>query len=150
VPKLVVDASVTIKWLNPHESLADQANAIRADYEHGHVALLVPAFWAYEVVNGVNKAVARGDLTEQEGQEAITLLLAVQVHTTAFPSPQESYALARKYQRSVYDSWYLALAEATGCAFWTADARLYNAVKERLPFVRWLGEYRGDSQPASP
>ena len=65
--KLVVDASVTIKWLNPHEPLAAQANAIREDYGHGHVALLVQAFWAYEMVNGVNKAVARGDLTVQEG-----------------------------------------------------------------------------------
>jgi predicted nucleic acid-binding protein len=95
VDKLVVDASVTIKWLNPHEPLAAQANAIREDYEHGHIALLVPAFWAYEVVNGVNKAVARGDLTIQEGHEAVALLLAVQVHTTVLPSPQESYALAR-------------------------------------------------------
>ena len=148
--KLVVDASVTIKWLNPHEPLAAQANVIREDYEHGHVTLCVPAFWAYEVVNGVNKAVARGDLTVEEGREAVALLLAVQVHISALPSPQESYDLARKYQRSVYDSWYLAVAEATGCAFWTADAKLYNAVKERLPFVRWLGDYRRDAQPASP
>jgi hypothetical protein len=52
VDKLVVDASVTIKWLNPHEPLAAQANAIREGYEHGHVVLLVPAFWAYEAVHG--------------------------------------------------------------------------------------------------
>jgi hypothetical protein len=47
---------------------------------------------------GVNKAVAWGDLTVQEGHEAVALLLAVQVHTTALPSPQESYTLAQKYQ----------------------------------------------------
>jgi predicted nucleic acid-binding protein len=93
----------------------------------------------------VNKAVAWGDLMLQKGQEAVALLLAVQVHTTALPSPQENYELARKYQRSIYDSWYLAVAEANGRAFWTADAKLYNAVKEWLPFVRWLGEYRGAS-----
>jgi hypothetical protein len=52
VDKLVVDASVTIKWLNPHEPLAAQANAIREDYEHGHVALLVPAFWAAAKIRG--------------------------------------------------------------------------------------------------
>ena len=67
VRRLVVDASVTIKWLNPHETLADKANSIRDDYEQGHISLLMPAFWDYEVVNGINKAVARGDFTEQEG-----------------------------------------------------------------------------------
>ena len=58
--KLVVDASVIIKWLNPHEPLAAQANAIREDYEHGHIALLVPAFWAYAVDEWGETAVARG------------------------------------------------------------------------------------------
>lgn len=146
--RLVVDASVTIKWLNPYEILADKANAIRDDYEHGRVSLLVPAFWDYEVVNGINKAVARGDLTDQEGREAITLLLAIHVQRRLLPAPQESYELARQFQRSVYDSWYLALAEETGCAFWTADRRLYNAVKDNMAFVKWLGDYEQETLPS--
>jgi predicted nucleic acid-binding protein len=141
VRRLVVDASVAIKWLNPYETLADKANDIRNDYEQGQLSLLVPAFWDYEVVNGINKAVARRDLTEQEGHEAIALLLAVQAHKVPLPSPQESYALAHKYRRSVYDRWYLSLAEQTGCEFWTADAKLYNALKNSIAFVRWLGDY---------
>ena len=80
---LVVDASVAIKWLNPHEVLADKARALYDDYEQGQFSLLVPAFWDYEVVNGISKAIARGDLTEQEGHEAIALLSAVQ--TKRFP-----------------------------------------------------------------
>lgn len=138
---LVVDASVAIKWLNPREVLADKANALYADYEQGQFSLLVPAFWDYEVVNGINKAVARGDLTEQEGHDAIFLLLAVRAHKVSLPTPQQSYALARRYRRSVYDSWYLSLAETVGCAFWTADAKLYNALQESLVFVKWLGDY---------
>jgi len=148
VPSLVVDASVAIKWLNPHEALADKASALYADYAQGQFSLLVPAFWVYEVVNGVNKAVARGDLTEQEGHEAIALLLAVQAHKVPLPSAQQSYALARQYRRSVYDSWYLSLAETTGCALWTADAKLYNAVQAHLTFVRWLGDYGGETDSA--
>jgi predicted nucleic acid-binding protein len=141
VRKLVVDASVAIKWLNPSEAFADRANTIRDEYEHGQISLLVPAFWDYEVANGINKAVARGDLSEQEGREAIALMLAIRAQRTPLPSPQESYDLARKYQRSVYDSWYLSLAEETGCEFWTADRRLYNAVKDHLGFVKWIGDY---------
>jgi predicted nucleic acid-binding protein len=145
VLKLVVDASVVIKWLNPYEPLAEKANLIRNDYEQGHVSLIVPVFWEYEVVNGLNKAVARGHLTEEEGKEAIALLLVLQVEKVPLPSPEESYVLARRYQRSVYDSWYLYLAEKTGCEFWTADQKLYNALKDTIPWVKWLADYQGHS-----
>ena len=147
---LVVDASVAIKWLNPREVLADKARILYADYEQGQFSLLVPAFWDYEVANGVNKAVARGDLTEQEGHAAIALLLVVQVQKVPLPSPQQSYELTRRYRRSVYDSWYLSLAETAGCEFWTADARLYNAVKDSLAFVKWLGDYGTTSAGSRP
>jgi predicted nucleic acid-binding protein len=66
VLKLVLDASVAIKWINPHEPLADTAILIREDYERGSVSLVVPTFWEYEVANGVNKAVARGQLSTEE------------------------------------------------------------------------------------
>ena len=77
MPELVLDASIVVKWLNPHESLAEKANLIRDDYERGRISLIVPAFWEYEVANGLNKAVARGQLTEAEGREAVVLLLAL-------------------------------------------------------------------------
>jgi len=145
VLRLVADASVVIKWLNPHEALADQANLMRDDYEQGRISLIVPAFWDYEVANGINKAVARGHLSESEGLDAIALVQAIQAQKEPLPSPQESYELARRYQRSVYDSWYVNLAEQTGCEFWTADRKLYNAMKDKVPLVRWLGDY--PSQP---
>jgi predicted nucleic acid-binding protein len=142
VPSLVVDASVAIKWFNPAEDLADRANLIRDDYVHGRITLVVPAFWDYEIVNGINKAVARHDLTAEEGRNAVRLMLAVHAQRVALPPPHESYALAQRYQRSVYDSWYLALAEQTACEFWTADRKLYNAVHEQWPFVRGLADYQ--------
>jgi len=39
-------------------------------------------------------------------------------------------------------SRYLALAEREDCEYWTADARLWNAVRGNLPWVHWLGDYR--------
>ena len=142
MPKLVLDASVAIKWVNPHEPLADKAILIREDYERGSVSLVVPMFWDYEVANGVNKAVARGQLSTEEGREAIALLLAIHAQKAPLPSPQDSYALARRYQRSVYDSWYLQLAEKEGCELWTADRKLYNALKDTVPWIKWLADYQ--------
>jgi predicted nucleic acid-binding protein len=137
----VVDASVAIKWFNPAEALAERAHLIREDYVHGRIDLVVPLFWDYEMVNGMNKAVARGDLTAEEGRAAVRLILAVQARRVPLPPPGESYELAQRYQRSVYDSWYVALAQQAGGVFWTADRKLYNALQAQLPFVRWLGDY---------
>ena len=53
---------------------------------------------------------------------------------------------ALQFNRTFYDSTYLALAEHLGCEFWTADGRFYNAVKDSLSFVKWLAHY----QPLSP
>jgi predicted nucleic acid-binding protein len=39
------------------------------------------------------------------------------------------------------DAHYLALAEYEKCEFWTADARLFNAVKSNLSWVHQLGEH---------
>lgn len=145
---LVVDASVAIKWFNPAEALAESANLIREDYAEGRIALVVPVFWDYEMVSGIHKAVARGDLTPDEGREAVRLIVAVQAQRVPLPSPDESYELAQRYQRSIYDSWYVALAHQIGGELWTADRKLYNAVHETLPFVRWLRDYqRAEDNP---
>jgi predicted nucleic acid-binding protein len=42
---------------------------------------------------------------------------------------------------AAYDAHYLALAEQQNCEYWTADTRLWNTVKGRLSWIRWLGDY---------
>jgi predicted nucleic acid-binding protein len=41
-----------------------------------------------------------------------------------------------------YDAHYLALAEMMEGEFRTADERLYNAVRDDFPNIRWLGDYQ--------
>jgi len=58
-----------------------------------------------------------------------------------------TYALAAQFNRpAAYDSQYLAVAERLGCEFWTADERLYNAVKTHLSWVKWLGNFTEPTQ----
>jgi len=53
---------------------------------------------------------------------------------------KSAYELAEEFNRSrAYDAQYLALAQRFSCDFWTADERLFNAVKDRFPGIRWLG-----------
>jgi predicted nucleic acid-binding protein len=56
-------------------------------------------FWDYEIANGINKAVARGDLTAEQGRKAVRLILAVQARRVPLSSPDESYELAQHYLR---------------------------------------------------
>lgn len=57
--------------------------------------------------------------------------------------------LAHQFRRPAgYDAHYLALAEREGCDFWTADERLWKAVRPQLTWVRWLGEYRPSPEQA--
>ena len=53
---------------------------------------------------------------------------------------RRGYELATAYNRpTAYDAQYLALAERLDCTFWTADERLFNAVKDQFTDIRWLG-----------
>jgi predicted nucleic acid-binding protein len=56
---------------------------------------------------------------------------------------EQALELAVRFNRpAAYAAHYLALAEHLGCPFWTADERLYNAVRPDLPYIQWLGDYR--------
>jgi predicted nucleic acid-binding protein len=51
--------------------------------------------------------------------------------------------LAQQYNLpATYDAHYLALAEHEKCEYWTADTRLWNAVRDKLPWVHQLSDYQ--------
>jgi predicted nucleic acid-binding protein len=41
-----------------------------------------------------------------------------------------------------YDANYVELARRLGCSLWTDDRELLQALRGRLSFVRWIGDYR--------
>lgn len=51
------------------------------------------------------------------------------------------YAFSREYKRSIYDSFYLILAQNLKADLWTADKKLYDAVRNKLQFVKWIENY---------
>jgi len=145
VPRIVIDASTAAKWQLSDETDSVPALDMLQDYIAGTIEFVAPRIWSYEIANVMNKAVSIGRLTETEGREAFEILHLLDIEFLDFPSPSEAYRLARTYQRSVYDSLYLTAAYTQNLDFWTGDRRLYNAVKERLPCVRWIGDYPGSS-----
>ena len=63
------------------------------------------------------------------------------------PLQNSTFEIAIQYQRSVYDSSYLALAKSLDLWFFTGDKRLFNAVGDGLDWVKWIGDYEFDMIP---
>jgi predicted nucleic acid-binding protein len=120
----VVDASVAVKWFlpEPHE-----APALRL-LSGGH-DLLVPDLLFVEVGNALWKRIRRAEATLSEARRTLEALgtLALQVHPSQ-PLLPLALELASRFQRTVYDSVYLAVAILRHCPVVTADRRLYDAL----------------------
>lgn len=104
--------------------------------------LIAPALPAFEVTSSLRCLVYLKELTATEGEEAFSHFRRIQIRLShrqsIFPL---AWDLAKQLSRPrAYDTAYLALAQLKQCDFWTADERLYNAVKDELRWVKWIGD----------
>ena len=139
---LVVDASVVLKWQLDDEEHVKRAVAIRdAFLSSGEVKLLAPTLIVYEIVNGVSTALRRKRVTQEKATQAIGNLLAAGIELRE-ANPQRTLELGLQHGLSAYDAAYLAVAESEGCEAVTGDMMLYEAVKDKVQWVRWIGEFK--------
>ncbi|MCC6389480.1 MAG: type II toxin-antitoxin system VapC family toxin [Bryobacterales bacterium] len=139
----VVDASVAAKWFLPsaREPLAIEARLLLEEYAAGRLKIEVPDLFWPELGNILWKAVRTNRMTRQAAGEAIVALEGSPLITIPSASLwKDAFALAVTFDRTVYDSVYVALAVTSGIPMVTADERLANALAAHLP-VRWLGAF---------
>ena len=145
---MVIDASVALKWRLRDEEATSQADALLEDFLAGKLELLTPPLYDYEIANALRVAVTRQRLSEQDAAMARTDLAQYTIVRYDFPGIASlPFHLSGQYQRSAYDSAYLALAQSQGVWFFTGDKRLFNAVGHALSWVKWLGDYPFDTIP---
>lgn len=132
--QICIDAGILIKQVVP-EPYSDRAaalweRAIEAEWE-----VVAPALFWFEVTAVLRKKVYRRTLMPAEGELALTTALEANVQIVSLPNlHRRAWQLADKFQQpTAYDTHYLALAEALQCDFWTADERLFHAVKDIAP-----------------
>ncbi len=147
---VVVDASIVAMWVLPEPHTA-RALALAFNLLGAGIDLLAPPLMQAEVTNAVYKRVRRGEMDLDRAREALDIVASFGVQILSTPDLYRSaLGLARRFGRSAsYDACYLALAESRGCEVWTGDERLYNAVRSELPWVRWVGSYSGERDPAN-
>lgn len=136
--KVVVDASVAMKWFVPEVHSAAAARLLDSE-----IALFAPDLLASEFGNTVWKKLRRGELSRAEADEILSAFakVPVQTHRSAdLLAP--AFTLAVELDRSVYDCLYLAAAVAEDCAVVTADAKFHGIVAATAfaDHVRWVEE----------
>ena len=106
-----------------------------------------PALLTYEVANALFQRVRKGEMTADRARQALEDVLFPELMLNFIEYTEISkraIILAQQYNLpATYDAHYLALAEHEKCEYWTADSRLCNAVKAKLPWVHQLSEYQG-------
>jgi predicted nucleic acid-binding protein len=130
-PVTVVDASVFVDALvssGPHGQLA------RSELR-GRTVLQVPAIFGAEVTSGLRRLVLQGELSPARASAAREQ--ARTVRTIQYPfEPFSDRVWELRANLTVYDAWYVSLAEWLGTDLVTADARLANASGPRCDVRR--------------
>lgn len=125
---LVLDASVIIKWFTQEEK-RKQAVKLREKYINGEIEITVPDLLLYEISNALR---FNPNFQEKDVNEAIQSLFDMEINIIV-PVPeilQKAIDLAYSKEITLYDAFYIALAQIIDFDFITADKKLYKKIKD--------------------
>lgn len=131
--RLVLDNSVTMRWLFGDGSASDQLYSKQVLASITEAAVLVPGVWSLEVANVISRAEKKFGLTEARSSEFVHALqqMHIQVDTeTSIHAMGDTLQLARRYNLSAYDAAYLELSLREGLPLATLDEGLIKAIKK--------------------
>ena len=137
--KIVIDASVAVKWFNP-EKYSDIADSMKNKHIKGIIRLVSPTLMVFEVANALRY---NPDFGLSNVKDAVRDLLDLQVslvnpYTTLM---ERAVELAFKYGVTIYDACYVALAKDIGSIAYTADEKLLEKISGEEP-LKNLSEFK--------
>lgn len=124
--RLVIDASVAVKWLIEEEG-SDAARRLAASGEDMHA----PRLMASEVANALWRKARLGEIDHGRARASIAAIPEMPVLWNADETLSvDALRFALTLDRAVYDCVYLALARRIDGRLVTADARFANALAQ--------------------
>lgn len=144
-PRLVVDASVAVKWYLTEE-LENEAQEILDAGQRGEALLLAPEFVEPELWNVPWQRHRRGELSPEEVRGYWSNFREIPVFLTDVRQLMPLAAeVTLQSECIIYDALFVALAEAEGAVVVTADEKLLRTLEgtpyaERGAHVRDVGD----------
>jgi predicted nucleic acid-binding protein len=127
VNRIVVDASVAVKWVLREEHAAEARRVLSTR------DLLAPHLLWAEVGNTLWRRHRRRESSVEEVRHMLAQIQQLPVITFAhLPLLPEALDLAMSLDQTVYDCLYLALAETRNSLMVTADRRFHDVVRDSV------------------
>jgi predicted nucleic acid-binding protein len=85
----------------------------------------------------------RGEIAEEAADAGLALLLQIEIAITPVQTlVAQAFAIAGRFERTVYDATYLALALEEDAILVTSDKRSCNALRGTAlkAHIRWIGD----------
>jgi len=141
--QLVVDANVVAKLYLKDEQYTDKADLLFSRFKRGEIHLAAPRLITYEVPAVIKRGAVRAKAGEETWRAAIHSFESLGLFIIDDSDAKyEAIRLAINYRCFYFDALYLLLAEDLGCAFITADEKLFRKLHGRLPYLTSLASYR--------
>jgi len=140
--RLVIDASVVLKWYLSDEEHGEKALDILDAHASDRLSLHAPALLEFEVASGLTIAKKRARVGIDDALKAMEGFteLGIGLYSLS-PFFQKVLDYSDKYNISAYDAGYIGLANNLKINVVTADRRLFNSTG-KLRFVKWIGDFR--------
>lgn len=139
---IVLDNSVLLKWFVRDEEYRKEALSLLKKFTQKEIRFLVPELILYEAVNAFNSFVKAGRISRQSANRYLKKLSDLNFTIVDFSQlMQLSLRYAHKYDISVYDASYLAIAKTQKLPFYTADEKLLNKVSKSFKKIHSLSNF---------
>ena len=147
--KVVIDASVVVKWVFPAseaEEDTDLALALLEVIKEGRITLLQPPHWLAEVAAVVTR------LHPEVVEPALDILEAMEFPVSSdLPAFKRASRIARDLNHHLFDTLYHAVALEHGRTLVTADYHYFRKARSLGRIVRLTDWHRAaNSPPAAP
>jgi len=138
--EIVADASVIVKWYLIEE-YRDDALRIRDDYINGKITIIAPSIMPFEVLNAIRYSRRDIDQRTLENIGRSLILYGIKLFPMNMKLMEKTVEISLKYDVTIYDAAYVALAFIRDAILYTADKKLIQKVKHEK--VKHLSEYKG-------